>query len=183
MSKITKEEVGLDDSLTKDTRSAPVTYVNILQHEDVTISMFVLRHKSSLPLHDHPLMHGVIKVVSGILEIQNYSFVEDPSDIVRHRIVCARKEIPKTVGVNDSPVILTPTNGNIHEITCTGHDGAAFVDVLAPPYGSVLPNLGPRPCFYYFEVPDQPAHSEIVKFVKSQNHPEFWTDDAPYLGR
>ena len=62
MSKLTREDVGLDVKLMRDVREAPVTYVSIQEHSDVTISMFVLRHRSRLPLHDHPLMYGIIKV-------------------------------------------------------------------------------------------------------------------------
>lgn len=62
MGKLSKEDVGLDVRLMTDARVAPVTYVNVREYPDVAISMFVLRHKSRLPLHDHPLMYGIIKV-------------------------------------------------------------------------------------------------------------------------
>uniref|UniRef100_A0A0A9YZG5 2-aminoethanethiol dioxygenase n=3 Tax=Lygus hesperus TaxID=30085 RepID=A0A0A9YZG5_LYGHE len=183
MSLLTREDVGLDVKLMRDIREAPVTYVSIQEHEDVTISMFVLRHRSRLPLHDHPLMYGIIKVVSGIIEIKNYSFIQDPTESLRLSEVLVKKEPPRIISENDPPIVLTPTKGNIHEITCPHSAGAAFVDVLAPPYGSFVPSLGPRSCFYYFESDEQPANPETARFVKSLEHPEFWTDVAPYCGQ
>ncbi|KAI5713689.1 hypothetical protein M8J76_003561 [Diaphorina citri] len=58
---------------------APVTYIQIFENELVTLGVFVIREGHKLPLHNHPLMHGIIKVLAGTLKISSYS-VLDPNN-------------------------------------------------------------------------------------------------------
>ena len=41
---------------------APVTYVQLYEDKDVTIGVFILKRGTKIPLHDHPDMHGILKV-------------------------------------------------------------------------------------------------------------------------
>lgn len=74
--------VGLDTGLLRyetpgerpqERRQAPITYVEIFQNELVTVSLFVLNDGVRIPLHDHPCMHGLLKVVHGKVGIQSYT--------------------------------------------------------------------------------------------------------------
>uniref|UniRef100_A0A8D9BWB5 2-aminoethanethiol dioxygenase n=1 Tax=Cacopsylla melanoneura TaxID=428564 RepID=A0A8D9BWB5_9HEMI len=58
---------------------APVTYIQIFENELVTLGVFVIREGNKLPLHNHPLMHGIIKVLAGTLNITSYSVLENSS--------------------------------------------------------------------------------------------------------
>lgn len=52
---------------------APVTYIEVFEDEHVSIGVFVLRDGAKIPLHDHPYMYGVLKVIHGKVKIQSYT--------------------------------------------------------------------------------------------------------------
>lgn len=52
---------------------APVTYIEVFENEHVSIGVFVLRDGAKIPLHDHPYMYGVLKVIYGKVKIQSYT--------------------------------------------------------------------------------------------------------------
>ena len=41
---------------------APVTYIKIHEDQDVSIGIFVVKEGQKIPLHNHPKMHGLLKV-------------------------------------------------------------------------------------------------------------------------
>ena len=69
-------DVGLDrssviqksDPTQSSPEAAPVTYIKIHEDRDVSIGIFVVKAGSRIPLHNHPKMHGLLKV-SQILKI------------------------------------------------------------------------------------------------------------------
>ncbi|KAK9501937.1 hypothetical protein O3M35_012567 [Rhynocoris fuscipes] len=141
--------------------------------------MFILRRGSQLPLHDHPLMHGICKVVHGKVRMRNFSLIGDPLSSLKDGTVKVTREGDRVVAYNDPAVVLSPTKGNIHEISAV--DGpAAFVDILAPPYSSLIVGYGPRPCHYFLELDCEGESAQ--KLIKINDHPGYWTDIAPYLG-
>lgn len=52
---------------------APVTYIEVFEDEHVSIGVFVLRDGAKIPLHDHPYMYGVLKVIYGKVKVQSYT--------------------------------------------------------------------------------------------------------------
>lgn len=52
---------------------APVTYIEVFEDQNVSIGVFVLRDGAKIPLHDHPYMYGVLKVIYGKVKIQSYT--------------------------------------------------------------------------------------------------------------
>lgn len=70
----------LNNNLDKLTRStfisrhqAPVTYIEVFEDQHVSIGVFVLRDGAKIPLHDHPYMYGVLKVIYGKVKVQSYT--------------------------------------------------------------------------------------------------------------
>ena len=59
-------DVGLDKShalkSTAPSMTAPVTYIKIHEDQDVSIGIFVVKGGQKIPLHNHPKMHGLLKV-------------------------------------------------------------------------------------------------------------------------
>lgn len=52
---------------------APITSVKVFQDRNVSIGIYVIRNGARVPIHDHPGMHGVLKVVYGQVRIQAYT--------------------------------------------------------------------------------------------------------------
>lgn len=56
--------------------AAPVTYIKIHEDQDVSIGIFVVKAGSQIPLHNHPKMHGMLKVLYGTVDVSIYSKVK-----------------------------------------------------------------------------------------------------------
>ena len=62
-------DVGLDKShALKSTvpSMAPVTYIKIHEDQDVSIGIFLVKGGQKIPLHNHPKMHGLLKVSTSV---------------------------------------------------------------------------------------------------------------------
>lgn len=145
------------------------------------MSVFIIHKGYTMPLHDHPGMFGLLKVVSGTLEIRSYSRVPNSCEEI-----VVQPEDPKTLNEASAASFLDEKVCNFHEISAV--DGpAAFFDVLSPPY-SDLNDDSPesRHCHFYrklliddshdkaklkLELIDCPSHyyCESIKYRK----PEF----------
>jgi len=91
--------------------------------------------------------------------------------------ISAIKLPPIIVGETDDPCVLCPVEGNIHQVDTI--DGpAAFVDILAPPYKTDIPEVGNRCCRYFKEV----NISKDIKLAIISNPRDYWSDTAPYTG-
>ncbi|XP_051838567.1 2-aminoethanethiol dioxygenase [Antechinus flavipes] len=148
----------------------PVTYMHICETPDFSLGVFLLKSGTSIPLHDHPGMHGVLKVLYGTLRISCLDPLPPggPGDpgapgegqppppsapprfdpplrpgqraVVRRALLRSRAEYTEA----SAPCLLSPQRDNLHQIDAV--DGpAAFLDILAPPYD---PDDG-RDCHYY----------------------------------
>ncbi|XP_077992341.1 2-aminoethanethiol dioxygenase-like [Glandiceps talaboti] len=139
--------------------SAPVTYMHIWEDEYFTMGIFLLKHGSRIPLHDHPGMHGLLKILYGNIHVRCYDKVDSRSLGVPeisggfYRSKYTKNLIP---GKFASEQLLDSESGafelgsnekNYHDIEAV--DGpAAFLDILGPPYD---PDGG-RDCTYYREL-------------------------------
>lgn len=218
MNKVTSEDVNLDTKLlqpvqdTVEDRHAPVTYIEVLDDPSLTIGIFVLKQGARLPLHDHPLMYGILKVIHGAVHVQSYSIIKDsdqkanedtvigsstnevlPSDInlteetlLRQVSLLARKEPSFVLSATDDACTLSPLTGNIHEIHSV--DGpAAFLDVLSPPYETDIPGIGPRPCRYFKELDEDVEKVNqdkrpVMRLLRIPSPSDYWSRSAPYQG-
>ncbi|XP_050075350.1 2-aminoethanethiol dioxygenase [Anopheles maculipalpis] len=160
---LTLADIGLEPSLVatetfQQPSKAPCTYVGVFENDRFAMSVFVLRENYTMPLHDHPQMHGLLRVVSGAVQICSYSEVArrdtvEPKDgkLRRHVLVVAEPEKIISSSAGDCAV-LTPTERNFHEITAIGGP-AAFFDILSPPY-----NLSSQPQYFFYRKVPVPRH-------------------------
>lgn len=210
MSKLRSDDVNFDMNLVSDERPyqhtvggpAPISYIEILGSPYYTVAMFILHNGTRMPLHDHPGMHGIIKVIHGKVRITSYSSfptpgdvnIDPPDDIMGkvsgsgffHRSanviptkVCLAS---KVIDVESEAQLLTPINGNYHEIQAD--EPAAILDLLSPPYNSD----DDRDCHYYRDIGTSimttPNNAEnAVHWLMNVPAPsDFWCDSHPYLG-
>ena len=76
VNKLTYCDLGLEKSksiIDPANQEVPVTYINILEHRDVSLGMFIVKSGSRIPLHNHPNMHGLLKIVYGTVDIKEYT--------------------------------------------------------------------------------------------------------------
>ncbi|XP_063232314.1 2-aminoethanethiol dioxygenase [Bacillus rossius redtenbacheri] len=188
---ITAEHVNLDARLVNPSaegrprfpsRRPPVTYIEVYEDADVTIGIFVLKAGARLPLHDHPRMHGVLKVLLGTVAVQSYSPRRERSTQTGEVVAVKHAEV--SADATSGACVLTPVDRNLHEIRSVGGP-AAFLDILSPPYDPDGAEPGGRQCHYYEEAPrqgdEEGAESVRLRRVPSPP-PDFWNDSAPYGG-
>ncbi|KAG8087368.1 hypothetical protein GUJ93_ZPchr0010g10628 [Zizania palustris] len=169
-----------------------ITYVHIHQCADFSMGVFCFPAGATLPLHDHPEMVVLSKLLYGSVRVTSYDWVTAPpppscSATTRKsglaRVVAAdevRRAPCKTT------VLFPRSGGNMHAFTAV--TPCAILDVLTPPYSeelgrpstyfndTTIPSL-PGACFYPSTVRSIHALGSIIKKKKSALHSSLisWT--------
>uniref|UniRef100_G3PAW4 2-aminoethanethiol (cysteamine) dioxygenase b n=1 Tax=Gasterosteus aculeatus TaxID=69293 RepID=G3PAW4_GASAC len=150
----------------------PVTYMHICETDQFSMGVFLLKSGASIPLHDHPGMHGMLKVMYGKVRISCF----DRAEPLLRSVLRSSEEYTEESG----PCVLSPDRDNLHRIDAV--DGpTAFMDILAPPYD---PDDG-RDCHYYkvlTEAEDTEQKEKEVWLVEISQPPGFWCGGEPYPG-
>lgn len=138
-------------------------YFPVYEDDVITVGVFLLTTGSKLPIHDHPNMYGIIKILEGIVKITSYSLVEvdtsirtkstsmfynHPLKVIKHPAI--------TLSSSDKSCLLTPTDKNIHEVESV-EGPAAFLDILSPPY-DYGDSGEARSCHYFQELVPEMLH-------------------------
>ncbi|XP_013185088.2 2-aminoethanethiol dioxygenase [Amyelois transitella] len=204
MDKLKAEDLGFDQTLGslewwRKPDKAPCTYIEVFQNSMMNMSIFVLKPGFKMPLHDHPHMHGLLKVIVGAVKIRSFSeypLKEAMNEVdfavrAKHeaarlaqgfhkrRRLFAKVAQNKVCAANAETCILTPTVSNFHEIEALDMP-AAFFDILSPPYDTLIKGIGPRRCRYYHV--SNEVSSNVVELQETEAPKCFYCDQAPYLG-
>ncbi|XP_067908540.1 2-aminoethanethiol dioxygenase-like isoform X2 [Heterodontus francisci] len=207
LEKIRPEDLNLGRRRSDGPRHGPpVTYMHICETEYFSMGVFLLQSGSCIPLHDHPGMHGLLKVLYGNVAIKCFDKdeleaggrleagavgVQFNPPLLQCQWAALRRSLWRSSEVLDEesgPCLLTPLHSNMHQIDAL--DGpAAFLDILAPPYD---PEAG-RDC-HYFKVlqvsessgkasPGPPQQEqEAVWLLEVPQPADFWCGGEPYPG-
>ena len=130
MSAVDAAALGIDDVQ----RPGACTYLGIVENDEYSIAAFVLQPGARIPLHDHPGMTVLSKVVRGSLQVTSFDVGADGK---------ARRSSSIMTSA-DGPAALFPCVNNVHEFRA-GADGACVLDVIVPPYDE---DAG-RACHYF----------------------------------
>ncbi|CAG9794767.1 unnamed protein product [Diatraea saccharalis] len=204
MDSLRAEDLGFDKSLSDTStwnkpNKAPCTYIEVFQNNQMNMSIFVLKPGFKMPLHDHPHMHGLLKVIAGAVKIRSFSeypLKEAVSEIdfaarAKHEAARLAQGIHKrrrlfakisndsVCRANSQTCTLTPTISNYHEIEAL-EVPAAFFDILSPPYDTLIEGIGPRRCRYYYVANE--VSTNVVELQETDVPKCFYCDQAPYLG-
>lgn len=204
MDALKAEDLGFDKTLSdlenwRQPNKAPCTYIEVFQNRMINMSIFVLKPGFKMPLHDHPHMYGLLKVISGAVNIR--SFTEYPlkeavssfdfalrakfeaarltRGIHKTRTLFAEITSDRVCSGNSETCVLTPTSSNYHEIEALDLP-AAFFDILSPPYDTLIEDIGPRRCTYYHVA--NVISTNVVELEEVEVPKCFYCDQAPYLG-
>uniref|UniRef100_A0A098M0P6 2-aminoethanethiol (Cysteamine) dioxygenase n=1 Tax=Hypsiglena sp. JMG-2014 TaxID=1550645 RepID=A0A098M0P6_9SAUR len=171
----------------------PVSYMHICETARFSMGVFVLRAGACIPLHDHPGMQGLLKVLYGTLRIacldEADGEAEEPgeqdasgaaSSSSRPRRLRALLRSHRLYTAASPPCLLSPQRDNLHQIAAEGTGPAAFLDILAPPYD---PARG-RDCHYYRLADGQslPPAPDALWLLETPQAPDFWCGGEPYPG-
>lgn len=114
---------------------------NLLHTEiDFQVSLFQFEKGEYIGHHDHPRMCGVINVISGEMDIRNYSFDKKIGEKVEYKNEdksyfmqpCVLKKEKSEILKAGEVSILTSTDSNIHEVMPKSF--AQLVDIFTPAY-------------------------------------------------
>lgn len=154
-------------------------YISIYEDDLVQVCMFILPFGGVLPLHDHPQMIVISKVLFGKAHISSFNTCDLKDSFP---LVTVEKCEDGILDAFSDAAILAPDSGNIHQISSVEDDPCVIFDVLLPPYNSVLS----RNCSYYFPESEKPNISEIdvgsrLSLKRSRTPPPwFQTFEQPY---
>ncbi|KAI3386534.1 hypothetical protein SNEBB_006068 [Seison nebaliae] len=141
---------------------ANVFYMELVQIEQLTVALFIIKPNANIPLHNHPDMHGIMKVMNGNCQLQIFTpqqILEDDLTLTLNELY--EKDSMRTIG---DICHLTPEKNNIHEILSThSNDPLIFFDILTPSYSNE------RDCIYFETVNKRNFKDSISK--SSNNHP------------
>ncbi|XP_076835105.1 2-aminoethanethiol (cysteamine) dioxygenase b [Brachyhypopomus gauderio] len=171
----------------------PVTYMHICETDSFSMGVFLLKHGTCIPLHDHPGMYGLIKVLYGKVRVSCFDKLDASPDgasgvqlsppLLSFQKSSVRLSVRGSVGEyteENTPCVLSPYRDNVHQIEAV--DGpTAFLDILAPPYN---PDGG-RDCHYYKVLPagSECAEKKAEVWLAEIPQPgEFWCGSEPYPG-
>lgn len=166
----------------------PVTYMHICETDQFSMGVFLLKSGASIPLHDHPGMHGMLKVMYGKVRISCFDRLERSSGstlpappLPPAQMGALRRSLLRSIGEYTEecgPCVLSPDQDNLHQIDAI--DGpTAFLDILAPPYD---PD-DDRDCHYYKVLTEvKSTDQKEVWLTEISQPPDFWCGAEPYPG-
>lgn len=186
-SKTTASHVNLHPMFMKEAtwkgpNKAPMTYIGIYHNDVLNMGIFILKPNMKLPLHNHPQMYGLLKVIAGTVNVKSYSIKTE--NIIKigtgeKILVTAEQNEDIQADTNSECCILDPVMGNLHEIETVGGP-AAFIDILSPPYDTDMESTDYRKCSY-FRVNSE-KEPKIFELEEIHTPSWFWSDTYPYEG-
>lgn len=136
----------------------PLEYLRLHDSALFTMGVFCFPEHGVIPLHDHPGMTVVSKLVYGRVRVRSFDWVEadgnGSDEMTSHYDGNIKKSLPRLARLvadretqaPTAPLALFPHNANVH--TFHAITPCALLDVLSPPYAVG----GGRDCHYFKEV-------------------------------
>lgn len=191
MDLLTAAEVGLEPHRPLSPGS-PIGYYHVYKDPSLSMGIFVIPAGSGIPLHDHPGMTVLSKLLFGSLRVTSYDmpqggpgreaspprglglpWLEQPPARPPLRVGPA---VTSGVSAPCSTLQLDAVKGNIHQFDAL-QDTAIF-DVLSPPYD----DLAGRSCHYYELGQADPADPSATELHQVGWPPELCVASREYRG-
>ncbi|KAK3921415.1 2-aminoethanethiol dioxygenase [Frankliniella fusca] len=185
---LTAEDISLEESLSEMRRhpgfrsEEAVGNIHICDSDIATMQVFVLHKNQQMPIHDHPQMIGILKVIKGCVRINSYTLKGYERKVAGGSILQTSK-VTVEVCKGDPACILTPSERNFHSIIAVNGE-AAFLDILSPPYFTRRPGQELNVCNYYREggLAGGADAENLVRLEEIPPPEDYWTVKGEYKG-
>lgn len=157
---------------------APVFYMKLYEDNIISVGIFIIKSHHRMPLHDHPGMFGLIKVLDGHGYLNAYNVLFEKN---ANELICT-KHISTSINAQSETAVLYPKQSNIHEIFALDNDHCAFLDILSPPYSNE------NDCTCYIAKPTSQQSTTNINegdknyILKRIYDDEYYTDSLQYTG-
>jgi hypothetical protein len=158
---ITLGELGLGRQSPRHYFDEPVC-MEICSRSNFSLAVFILPAGHRLPIHDHPQMTVLCKLITGTLLYRSFT----PNNGLYDCTQMIKTE-------NDPSWYLTPKEGNFHELAAEDH--CVLFDVLLPPYKE------PERCCSYYDAKQMVCGRWQLKKMKEDPY-DLLPYGVPYLG-
>ncbi|KHN46620.1 Putative 2-aminoethanethiol dioxygenase [Glycine soja] len=152
-----------------------ITYIHIHECDYFSMGVFCLPAGKVFPLHDHPGMTVLSKLLYGSTCVKAYDWIA--LDCAGSQTIgLAGRVVDEVIKAPQEPSILFPrSGGNIHSFTAL--TPCAILDVLSPPYSE---EFG-RPSTYFSDIPIPSLNGYAILEEKPMPS-NLVVQGAPYLG-
>jgi hypothetical protein len=170
---------GQDRSDGRERKSPPITYLHIYEDASISLGIFVLPARAQIPLHNHPGMTVLSRILYGKMHVLSYDWKQHNHRCNGHLYgttdgggqagrTLSQQEVvtvyDRVFTPEDPPAVLFPSSGgNIHQFTAL--TDCAVLDLLSPPYST---DEG-RDCTYYRPVPGESPGSVFLESFEPPN--------------
>jgi len=150
----------------------PITYLHIHECERFSIGIFCMPPSSIIPLHNHPGMTVLSKLLYGSMHAKAFDWINpsEAADTSKAKLAKLVKDCEMSAPC-DTTILYPTSGGNLHSFRAL--TPCALLDVLAPPYST---DNG-RHCSYYRKLPKRIPSGLQLNGIDVASHQLAWLED------